>query len=102
RILRCVTASTALACTLVLHDRRRGPFASTPPAMVLSVMVLSPADATIVRERYGTPCFVYDRGALEAAARSALAFPHAFGFTLRYAMKANSSRAILRLFRALG
>jgi len=64
-------------------------------------MFLTRAEAAEVREWFGTPCFVYDRATLEAAARSALAFPHAFGFTLRYAMKANSSRAILRLFRAL-
>jgi diaminopimelate decarboxylase len=65
-------------------------------------MFLTRAEAAEVRERFGTPCFVYDRATLEAAARSALAFPHAFGFTLRYAMKANSSRAILRLYHALG
>ncbi len=65
-------------------------------------MQLTPAEATLVRERFGTPCYVYDRAVLEAAARAALAFPHAFGFTLRYAMKANSSRAVLRLFRDLG
>jgi diaminopimelate decarboxylase len=65
-------------------------------------MLLTRAEASEIRERFGTPCFVYDRATLEAAARCALAFPHAFGFTLRYAMKANSSRAILRLFRALG
>jgi diaminopimelate decarboxylase len=55
-----------------------------------------------VRARFGTPCYVYDRAALEAAARAALAFPAPFGFTLRYAMKANPSRGILRVFRALG
>src|SRR5574342_684035 len=55
-----------------------------------------------VRARFGTPCYVYDRAALEAAARSALAFPAPFGFTVRYAMKANPSRGILRVFRALG
>src|ERR1051326_7208520 len=65
-------------------------------------MFLSPADAAHVRERFGTPCYVYDRALLEASARSALAFPHAFGFTLRYAMKANSNRAVLELFRDLG
>src|SRR5436305_11745899 len=65
-------------------------------------MFLTPAEAALVRERFGTPCYVYDRAALEAAARAALAFPHAFGFTLRYAMKANSNRAVLRLFRDLG
>ena len=47
--------------------------------------------AAEVRERFGTPCYVYDRAALEAAARAALAFPAPFGFTLRYAMKANPS-----------
>src|SRR5881396_152087 len=65
-------------------------------------MFLSPADAALVRERFGTPCYVYDRASLETAARSALAFPHAFCFTLRYAMKANSNRAVLELFRDLG
>src|SRR2546428_2180883 len=65
-------------------------------------MFLTPAEAALVRERFGTPCHVYDRAALEAAARAALPSPHAFGFTLRYAMKANSTRAVLRLFRDLG
>jgi diaminopimelate decarboxylase len=65
-------------------------------------MFLSPSDAARVRERFGTPCYVYDRATLEAAARAALAFPHAFGLTVRYAMKANSSRAVLTLFRELG
>jgi diaminopimelate decarboxylase len=63
---------------------------------------LSPEVAAEVRERFGTPCYVYDRAALEAAARAALAFPAPFGFTLRYAMKANPSRGILRVFHALG
>ena len=50
---------------------------------------LTPEVAAEVRERFGTPCYVYDRAALESAARAALAFPAPFGFTLRYAMKAN-------------
>src|SRR5439155_1937 len=73
-----------------------------PADAPLRPMFLPPAEAALVRERFGTPCHVYDRAALEAAARAALAFPHAFGFTLRYAMKANSNRAVLRLFRDLG
>src|SRR5215831_5619121 len=63
---------------------------------------LTPELAAEVRDRFGTPCYVYDRAALEATARAALAFPHAFGFTLRYAMKANSNRAVLGIFRDLG
>lgn len=58
--------------------------------------------AADVRERFGTPCYVYDRRALEAAARAALDFPAPFGFALRYAMKANPSVGILALFRDLG
>jgi len=63
---------------------------------------LTPAQAREARERFGTPCYVYDRETLEAAARRALAFPAPFGLTLRYAMKANPSRGILTVFRDLG
>jgi len=63
---------------------------------------LSAEKAAEVRERFGTPCYIYDRATLEAAARRALAFPAPYGFTLRYAMKANPSRGILAVFRALG
>src|SRR5256712_1057349 len=63
---------------------------------------LTAEQAAEVRERFGTPCYVYDRATLEAAARRALAFPAPSGFTLRYAMKANPSRGILTLFRDLG
>ncbi|HYB42909.1 MAG TPA: diaminopimelate decarboxylase [Candidatus Methylomirabilis sp.] len=58
--------------------------------------------AAEVRRRFGTPCYVYDRAALEAAARRALAFPAPFGLTVRYAMKANPSAGVLALFRGLG
>src|SRR5919197_1549026 len=55
-----------------------------------------------VRDRFGTPCYVYDAAALEATARQLLGFAAPYGFTLRYAMKANPSRRILTLFRDLG
>jgi diaminopimelate decarboxylase len=58
--------------------------------------------AAEVRRRFGTPCYVYDRSALEASARGALAFPAPYGLTLRYAMKANPSHGILELFRDMG
>jgi diaminopimelate decarboxylase len=65
-------------------------------------MFLTPAQAAEVRDRFGTPCYVYDRASLDAAAARALAFPNAFGLTVRYAMKANPNAAILRRFLALG
>jgi len=69
---------------------------------VVAETLLTAQQAAEVRERFGTPCYVYDRRRLEAAARSALEFPAPFGFTLRYAMKANPSLGILTLFRQLG
>ena len=63
---------------------------------------LTPEVAAEVRDRFGTPCYVYDRAALEARGPSGARVPAPFGFTLRYAMKANPSRGILRVFRELG
>jgi len=63
---------------------------------------LTAAKAAEVRERFGTPCYVYDHAALERTARRLLALKAPYGFTLRYAMKANPSRSILTLFRDLG
>jgi diaminopimelate decarboxylase len=50
----------------------------------------------------GTPAYVYDERTLRRQAAAALAFPNPFGLTVRYAMKACSNGAILRLFRGLG
>src|SRR5262244_1593309 len=63
---------------------------------------LTAGQAAEVRDRFGTPCYVYGAAMLERTARRLLAFGAPFGFTLRYAMKANSSRAVLVLFRDLG
>ena len=64
--------------------------------------LLTADQAARVRERFGTPCYVYDAAALESTARQLLTFSAPYGFTLRYAMKANPSRRILHLFRDLG
>ena len=55
-----------------------------------------------IAARFGTPCFVYSRAALEQAYRS---YDQAFGnrpHLICYAMKANSNLAILNLFARLG
>src|SRR5262247_1851124 len=71
------------------------------PAAALRKAAVTVEVAAEVRRRFGTPCYVYDRAALEASARAALAFPAPYGLTLRYAMKANPSRGVLALFRDL-
>ncbi len=55
-----------------------------------------------IAAQHGTPCYVYSRGALEAACR---AYTAAFAGTphlVCYAMKANSNLAVLNLFARLG
>src|SRR5262249_7389378 len=65
-------------------------------------MFLTPAQTAEIRDRFGTPLYVYDPAPRDAAARSALAIPNAFGLTVRYAMKANPSAAVLKRFLGLG
>jgi diaminopimelate decarboxylase len=72
------------------------------PVSPAGPLFLTPERAEEVRRRFGTPCYVYDRAALERAARHALAFPAPFGVTVRYAMKANPSRGVLEVFRGMG
>jgi diaminopimelate decarboxylase len=55
-----------------------------------------------IAQRFGTPCFVYSRAALEQAFRN---YDQAFGqrpHRICYAMKANSNLAILNLFARMG
>ena len=55
-----------------------------------------------IAKRFGTPCFVYSRAALEQAYRN---YDQAFGrrpHLICYAMKANSNLAILNLFARMG
>ena len=57
---------------------------------------------TAIAARFGTPCYVYSRAALEARYRQ---YADAFASTLHlvcYAMKANSNLAVLDVFARLG
>jgi diaminopimelate decarboxylase len=54
------------------------------------------------RTKFGSPLFIYDERTLKAQAAKTLAFPNAFGLTVRYAMKASSNAAILRIFDGCG
>ena len=55
-----------------------------------------------IAEEHGTPLYVHDEESYRRYGREALAAPNAFGLTVRYAMKANSHRAILRIFDSMG
>jgi diaminopimelate decarboxylase len=63
---------------------------------------LSAQQIHAIRSEFGTPVYVYDQRTLEASARAFLAFPNAFGLTVRYAMKALPTAAILRILTEAG
>ncbi len=63
---------------------------------------LTPELAEETRAKFGTPTYLYDEQTLKAQAAKALAFPNAFGLTVRYAMKASPNAAILRIFDRCG
>jgi diaminopimelate decarboxylase len=54
------------------------------------------------RAQFGTPVFVYDQRTLEKRAHETLAFPNAYGLTVRYAMKALPAAAVIRIFSGMG
>ena len=65
----------------------------------------STVDSTVitkVAETLGTPAYLYDEALLIQKCRELKAMPNAFGLTVRYAMKANSNKSILKIISAQG
>lgn len=63
---------------------------------------LQAGQAELLAQQHGTPLFVYSEPVLRAQARALLAVPAPYGFTARYAMKANPHPKVLAVFRELG
>jgi diaminopimelate decarboxylase len=67
------------------------PFGTVTPQAVVQAAALG-----------GTPTYLYDEAMIAQRCRDVLAMPSAFGMSGRFAMKANSGRAILQLVAAQG
>jgi len=63
---------------------------------------LTPEIAKACVEAVGSPLYAYSTEVLTNAADDCLAFPNAYGLTVRYAMKASPNKAILQLFSKKG
>lgn len=63
---------------------------------------LTEAQIEVIRERFGTPVYVYDEAALIQAANEVTAFPAPCRLVGRYAMKALPNRSVLKIFDAQG
>jgi diaminopimelate decarboxylase len=64
--------------------------------------ILSPYVAVAIRNQFGSPVYVYDESTIVSRCQKVMAMPNAFGLDVRYAMKANSNRAILQLIAGQG
>lgn len=71
-----------------------------PPAK--SVFLTPETAKTCVDVAGGTPLYAYSLEKLSEAADKCLAFPNAFGLTVRFAMKACPNASILKLFSSKG
>lgn len=63
---------------------------------------LTPDLVRRVAREFGTPVFVYSQKELEKRCDEALAFPNAYGLTVRFAMKANPNGNFLKIMRSKG
>jgi len=63
---------------------------------------LTTDSAKLAVETVGTPVYVYSRDTIEQRCSEVLAFPNAYGFNARYALKANPHIAILKVIESMG
>ena len=65
----------------------------------------SDIDSTVIQkaaEQFSTPFYLYDEKAIVDKCKSLLEMPNAYGLTVRYAMKANSTKALLKIINNQG
>lgn len=96
-----VASADAGPCTTRAAMLRRLPDPAPPPPET-RMRLLSEPQIEAIRERFGTPVYVYDQRKLEAAADRVLAFPAPCRLVGRFAMKALPTAAVLRIFDAKG
>jgi diaminopimelate decarboxylase len=115
-----LVASVAVVCDAFLSVSRSAsaiqplcrPITPTPSSEALLSMHMQPPSKSVfltpettqtcVDAAGGTPLYVYSLEQLTKAADECLAFPHAFGLTVRFAMKACPNASILKLFNSKG
>ena len=63
---------------------------------------ISAASIALAADTFGTPVYVYDENMIQERCRNCLDMPNAYGLTVRFAMKANSNRSLLKLIGDAG
>ncbi len=63
---------------------------------------LTPEIARSAAKKVGTPVYIYSQETIEKRSAEVLAFPNAYGFNARYALKANPHLAVLKIIERMG
>ena len=99
-------SDNAASCEAFVGSLPSRTFSSTSLSMSLppqkSVFLTPETAKTCVEVAGGTPLYAYSLEQLTKAADSCLAFPNAFGLTVRFAMKACPNASILKFFSSKG
>jgi diaminopimelate decarboxylase len=74
-----------------LKENHITPFGQVTPEVVVEAA-----------NRFQTPMYLYDETVIDQKCEDVLHMPNAFGLTVRYAIKANSNRALLQLITGKG
>lgn len=82
--------------------RARGGGGAQASANLEKLRFLEQSQVLSIAKDFGSPVYVYDEAGLKRQANAALAFPHAYGLTVRYAMKSLPNAAVLQTFDRLG
>ncbi len=69
---------------------------------VLGTTFVTAENVAAAAQQFGTPLYLYDEKTILEKCHDVLKMPNAFGLNVSYAMKANSSRALLQLITGLG
>ena len=98
------TLSSSNAFAPVQQHRRStlAPLAATVSAPADTSVFLTAETAKACTDLAGSPTFAYSLDKLQESADACLAFPNAYGLTVRYAMKACPNSAILKFFSSKG
>lgn len=102
-VLSVLSAISSCAAFSPMGLRARSATSSLSMANPEKSVFLTPEMAkACITEAGGSPVYAYSLEKLDEFSSACLAFPNAYGLTVRYAMKASPSSAILKFFHSKG
>lgn len=103
-IFLSVASSCSAFTGISLPQRRSNPHSTSALDMANpeTSFFLTPETAKACVELAGSPLYAYSLEKLETYADAVLAFPNAYGLTVRYAMKSSPNASILKYFGSRG